>query len=232
MKKRIQIALTALALVGAAVAQEAKVYGEGQAWVKETTGSLPAQRNLKPITTLGSVHIQGGTATNISYTVKKGVYSASKEEAQRVFDLIRVTARTQGDTGTLYGQGPRNCGRGRSYSADFDIRTPRALDLVNAHTGGGSLTVNSINGQVDADTGGGNVSLDNIGGAIDASSGGGSVDVGTAGSEVKLETGGGKIRQLFPKRGADCPNWGGSLPGGLAQPNHYPNTEGGVHVGS
>src|SRR5260370_18813592 len=166
MKKRIQIALTALALVGAAVAQEAKVYREGEAWVEETTGSLPAQRNLKLITNLGSVHIQGGTANNISYTVKKRVYSASKQEAQRVFDLIRVTASTQGDTVTLYGQGPRNYGRGRSYSADFAIRTPRHLDLWTGHTGAAGLTVNSYNGQVDADTGGGNVSLCNNGGGF------------------------------------------------------------------
>ncbi len=230
MKKRIQIALTALALVGAAVAQEAKVYREGEAWVEETTGSLPAQRNLKLITNLGSVHIQGGTANNISYTVKKRVYSASKQEAQRVFDLIRVTASTQGDTVTLYGQGPRNYGRGRSYSADFDIRTPRALDLVNAHTGGGSLTVNSINGQVDADTGGGNVSLDNIGGAIDASSGGGSVDVGTAGSEVKLETGGGKISLHSAKGAVHAHSGGGAIHVDSGSQSIYLNTGGGPIV--
>src|SRR5260370_7643602 len=131
MKKRIQIALTALALVGAAVAQEAKVYREGEAWVEETTGSLPAQRNLKLITNLGSVHIQGGTANNISYTVKKRGYSASKQEAQRVFDLIRVTASTQGDTVTLYGQGPRNYGRGPSYSPAFDIPPPPSPHLIH-----------------------------------------------------------------------------------------------------
>ncbi|HZR27867.1 MAG TPA: DUF4097 family beta strand repeat-containing protein [Terriglobales bacterium] len=192
-KKRIQIVLVAaLAMAGMARAQEAKVYRDGEAWVEETTGSLPAQRNLRLTTNFGSVHIQGGTANNVTYTVKKRVYTSSEQEARRAFELIHISASTQGDTVNLRGQGPSNYGRGRSYSADFDIHTPKELD-VYARTGGGNLAVNAISGAVQAETGGGNVSLDDVGGAIDASSGGGSVDVGTAGAEVKLETGGGNI---------------------------------------
>ena len=192
MKSKIQIAVVALALAGIAVAQETKVYREDGAWVEEISGSLPAQRNLKLVTNLGSVHIQGGAGTDISYVIKKRVRTSSEQEARRQFEFLRVSASTQGDTVVLYGQG-RGYGRGRSYSADFDIQAPRALELVNAHTGGGALAVNSINGRVEAETGGGNVSLDGIGGAITASSGGGSVAVGTAGSDVNVETGGGNI---------------------------------------
>jgi DUF4097 and DUF4098 domain-containing protein YvlB len=210
LKTRVQIALIALALAGVAMAQEAKVYRDGEAWVEETTGSLPAQHNLKLITNLGSVHIQGGAAENITYVVKKRVYNSSEQEARRVFDLIRITAGTQGDTVTIDGQGPKNYGRGRSYSADFDIRTPRELE-VNARTGGGNLGVSSINGPVEAETGGGNVSLDDIGGAIRASSGGGSVDVGTAGADVKVETGGGNINLRSANGSVYARSGGGSI---------------------
>jgi len=192
VKTQVKIVLLTLALAAIAMAQETKVYREGDAWIEETTGALPAQHNLKLITNLGSVHIQGGAANNISYVIKKRVHSSSEQEARRAFELIHVSANTEGDTVVLYGQGPKSY-RGRSYSADFDIRTPRELELVNAHTGGGNLSVNSINGRVEAQTGGGKVTLDDIGGVIGASSGGGGVDVGTAGSDVNVETGGGNI---------------------------------------
>src|SRR5579859_7909556 len=211
LKKRVQIVvIAALALAGMAVAQEAKVYRDGEAWVEETTGSLAAQRNLRLVTNLGSVHIQGGAAENIAYVVKKRVYSSSEQEARRVFDLIHISASTQGDTVTLRGQGPSNYGRGRSYSADFDIRTPKELD-VYARTGGGNLGVNAINGEVQAETGGGNVSLDDVGGAIDASSGGGSVDVGTAGSTGKVETGGGNINLRSANGIVNAQSGGGAI---------------------
>jgi DUF4097 and DUF4098 domain-containing protein YvlB len=193
LKSKIQIAVVALALAGIAMAQETKVYREGDAWVEEISGSLPAQRNLKLVTNLGSVHIEGGPSKNISYIIKKRVRTSNEQEARRQFEFLRVSATTQGDTVVLYGQGPRSWGRGRSYSADFEIQTPQNLELVNAHTGGGALEVNSINGRVEAETGGGNVSLEGIGGAITASSGGGAVEVGTAGSDVNIETGGGNI---------------------------------------
>src|SRR5581483_10414040 len=101
-KKRIQIVLVAaLAMAGMARAQEAKVYRDGEAWVEETTGSLPAQRNLRLTTNFGSVHIQGGTANNVTYTVKKRVYTSSEQEARRAFELIHISASTQGDTVNL-----------------------------------------------------------------------------------------------------------------------------------
>jgi hypothetical protein len=193
LKSTIQIAVVALALAGIAMAQETKVYREDNAWVEEVSGSLPAQRNLKLVTNLGSVHIEGGSGKSISYIIKKRVSSSSEREARRQFELLHVSASTQGDTVVLYGQGPKSYGRRQSCSADFEIQAPQSLELVNAHTGGGALSVHSINGRVEADTGGGNIALDGIGGAITASSGGGGVDVGAAGADVNIETGGGNI---------------------------------------
>ena len=193
MTKKAQIVLAAtLLLAGMAIAQEGRIYREGDTWVEETTGSLTAQRNLKLITNLGSVRIQGGTGNTITYVVKKRVHSSSEQEARRAFEQIHIGAGMQGDTAWLKGQGPSNYSRGRSFSADFEIHTPREISVV-AHTGGGNLGVSAINGQVEANTGGGNVWLDDIGGAVVASSGGGNVDVGAVRSDVKVETGGGNI---------------------------------------
>lgn len=231
MKKRTQIALVAVALAVAAAAQEVKVYREGDVWVEETAGTLPAQRSLKLITNLGSVRILGGTSPNsISYTVKKRINGTSEQEARRSFELIRVTATTDGDTVVLRGQGPNNNGRGRSYSADFEIHTPRELEVVNARTGGGNLTVNSINGRVEGETGGGNVSLVEIGGAINASSGGGSVDVTTAGSEVKIVTGGGNINLHSANGTVYARSGGGNINIGSGKQNVTLETGGGSIV--
>lgn len=193
MKKAAQITLAiTFVLAAIAAAQESKIYREGDAWVEETRGTLTGQRNLKLITNLGSVHVQGVTGNTITYVVKKRVHGSSEQEARRAFEQLHIAAGNQGDTAWLKGQGTGNYSRGRSYSADFDVQAPRGIS-VSARTGGGNLAVNDIDGQVEANTGGGNVSLDDIGGAIIASSGGGTVDVGSARSDVKVETGGGNI---------------------------------------
>src|SRR5262250_3502464 len=95
LKSKIQVAVIALALAGIAMAQETRVYREGDAWVEEISGSLPAQRNLKLVTNLGSVHIEGASGKNISYVIKKRVRNSSEQEARRQFELLRVSASTQ-----------------------------------------------------------------------------------------------------------------------------------------
>jgi DUF4097 and DUF4098 domain-containing protein YvlB len=192
-------------------AGQSKVYGAGNSWVEETSGSLPAARNLKVSTEAGAVRVEGGSQSGITYVIKKHAYASSEEEARRQFERLRISASSQGDTAIIRGLSPGSPGRGRSVSVDFEVNCPRNIELVSARTGGGGLNVSAIAGRMEGETGGGNIRLNDIAGAISASSGGGSVDVDAAGAKVKVETGGGNIQIHSANGPVEATSGGGSI---------------------
>ena len=161
------------------------VYREGNAWVQQTTGELPAAKVIKVSTDSGSVRVTGADRGNITYTLRKKVYGGSEEAAKRRFEQFKIAAWTTGDVAAFRGQCEARHGR---TSVDFDIQVPRNVTLVFVRTEGGSVGTSNIWGRVDLETMGGSINLDQIGGSILASTSGGSIDVGAAGADVKVET--------------------------------------------
>jgi hypothetical protein len=106
-----------------ALAQNSRVYREGNAWVEEITGSLPQARNLKVTTDLGSVQVQGGTGSNIGYTIRKHSYTSSEDAARRSFQEFGVTAVKRGDFALF--EGSWEGGHNRKFNAEFVITVPR-----------------------------------------------------------------------------------------------------------
>ena len=192
-------------------AQQSKVYQQGDSWIEEVSGTLaqPAH-NLKLITDMGSVHVEGGNQGNVSYTVRKRVRAGSEQEARRAFEMIRVSAGSQGDWAWIRGQASERQ-KTRSFSAEFSVQVPRGLELVKAETGGGSLEVKAISGRVEAETGGGSMHLDDIGGGIEARSGGGNVEVGYVAQDARLETGGGSIHIRAVDGNLEAQSGGGNI---------------------
>ncbi|PYX82415.1 MAG: hypothetical protein DMG66_00795 [Acidobacteria bacterium] len=93
MKKIFQYGVLLALAALSCVAQQSKVYQQGDSWIEEVSGTLaqPAH-NLKLITDMGSVHVEGGNQGNVSYTVRKRVRAGSEQEARRAFETIRVSA--------------------------------------------------------------------------------------------------------------------------------------------
>jgi len=192
---RNHFALPALLLVLAAgcVAQTegaTKVYRDGSCWVQETTGTLPASRYIKIHTNAGGVSVTGAQQSNITYTIRKRVSASSEDNARRMFENLRVIANRQGDAAYFGGEGGDNWHRG---SVEFNISTPRNVDVIKAKTDGGSLRFTHLNGRVDAESGGGNVDLDDINGSVTASTGGGAINVGAVNADLGIRTGGGRV---------------------------------------
>jgi hypothetical protein len=173
-----------------AIAQESRVYRDGNAWAEEVTGTLPGSSSLKVVTAMGNVTIQGGSGQDITYRVKKRVYTGSEDSARQQLGELRIVARG-GNPAVIQGMGGTHFHR---MSAEFFIQVPRNLESANANTQGGNISVSGINGQVSMSSGGGNLHVDDVGGAVKASSGGGNVDVGNVRSDVKASTGGGNIQ--------------------------------------
>jgi len=142
--------------------------------------------------------------------VRKRVRAGSEQEARRAFEMIRVSAGSQGDWAWIRGQASERQ-KTRSFSAEFSVQVPRGLELVKAETGGGSLEVKAISGRVEAETGGGSMHLDDIGGGIEARSGGGNVEVGYVAQDARLETGGGSIHIRAVDGNLEAQSGGGNI---------------------
>lgn len=203
--KVVAVLLLALPLA----AQQGRVYGEGNNWTQELTGSLNGARNLRVKVDMGAVKVEGSSQQGISYVIRNHSYSSSEAKARHEFDSYKISAYVRGDTAWIVGDWEG--GRPRRFSGDFVINVPREMDEVKIETDGGNVSATSLSGRVDGQSGGGNIRLDDIGGNINAETGGGNIDVGTVASEVSLHTGGGSIRVDTAKGRLTAESGGGSV---------------------
>jgi hypothetical protein len=206
----VMVAITTLPVL----AQNSRIYREGNAWVEEITGSLPQSRNLKVSTDVGSIVVNGGSDNDVRYTIRKRSYNSNEDSARRNFQQFGVTAVKRGDFAIF--EGSWDGGRGRKFNAEFVLTVPRDMALVKLNSDGGSINVRTINGRLEAETGGGSVHLDDLGGTTMAETGGGSIEVGSSNGELKLTTGGGSIRVVSAKGNVIASSGGGSVSVGHA----------------
>lgn len=201
------LALAAIAVLPA-LAQSSRIYRDGNGWVEEITGSLPATRSLKVNTDIGSIQVNGGSDAEIRYTIKKHSYTSSEDSARQAFQQFGVTARRRADEAEI--EGSWEGGRGRKFNAEFILTVPRGLQLVKLDSDGGAIKVAGLSGRLEAETGGGEVHLDDVAAAM-AETGGGAINVGNASGELKLTTGGGNINVSSAGAGVTLESGGGAV---------------------
>ncbi|HUB03093.1 MAG TPA: hypothetical protein VL983_10420 [Terriglobales bacterium] len=202
-------ATVAIALASVAPAQEGRIYREGSAWVQEVTGQLNGAKNMRVRLDMGSVKIEGGSQSGITYVIHRRAYTGSEERARREFQSNRISASVKGDTASIMAEG--GGGRDRKCSDDLTINVPRSMDLAKIETGGGNVTATAINGRVELSSGGGIIRVDDIGNGVRAETGGGSIEIGSVGGDANLETGGGNIKINSVKGEIKASTGGGSL---------------------
>ena len=184
------------------------MYREGSNWVQEMTGDMGSAKNLRVKLAAGSVRVQGGSQTGITYVIHRRAYTSSEQQARREFESYRISSSVKGDTAWLVAEsGPRD----RKCSDDFIVNVPRNLDSAKIETGGGSVNATGIAGRVEIGSGGGNLHLDDIGGGLTAETGGGTIEVGNVGGAVNVQTGGGSIKIASAKGEIRAQSGGGSL---------------------
>jgi hypothetical protein len=211
LKRHQQFATVLVVAVMAAIpalAQNSRIYRDGNGWVEEITGSLPQTRTLKVSTDIGSIQVNGSNDSEIKYTIRKHSYSSSEESARRAFQQFGITASRRGDMALI--EGSWDGGHGRRFNAEFNLNVPRGVQLVKLNSDGGSINVASIAGKLEAETGGGEVHLDDINDAM-AETGGGSINVGKASGVLKLVTGGGSIHVVSATAVVNAESGGGSV---------------------
>jgi DUF4097 and DUF4098 domain-containing protein YvlB len=198
-----------LVLLPLALAQQSRIFREGDSWAQEIAGNLSGAKNLRVKVDMGSVRVQGGSQGGISYVIRNRSYSSSEEKARREFDAYKISAYLRGDTAWIVGdwQG----GRPHKFSGDFTINVPHEMELVKIETEGGNVTTTGVGGRVETQTGGGTIRLDEIGGAVSAETGGGSIDADAIGGDLNLHTGGGSIKISSAKGKINAETGGGSV---------------------
>ena len=206
--KLASIAVVMTTLASLALCQETRVYREGSNWVQEMTGDLGAAKNLRVKLAAGSVRVQGGAQTGITYVIHRKAYTSSEERARHEFESYRISTSVKGDTAWVVAESSR---RDSKCSDDFVINVPRNLDSVKIETGGGNVGATSIAGHVGLESGGGNIHLDDIGGEVTAATGGGTIEVGSVQGNISLQTGGGNIKIASAKGQIKAESGGGSV---------------------
>ena len=202
--------MAALPVFAQNTAVNSRIFRDGNAWVEEITGAATSPGTLRVNTELGSIHVQGGPGgaqKQITYTVRKRVYSGSEEAARRELASFRVTSARRNDAMVLEGHSE---GHSRRMSVEYHVQVPREIQLKTS-TDGGSITIRNIAGPVDAESGGGSISLGEIAGPISAETGGGSIEVANSSNLLNLSTGGGSIRITASKGKVNASTGGGSI---------------------
>jgi hypothetical protein len=179
------IALLTLAAVPLC-AQQPRIYHEGSTWVEETTGTMPAGREFRVVTDMGSVQVQGNSPT-VSYVIRKRCFVPTEEAARRQFEQLRISVARSSIEGRLLGKNPDR------FNAEFVVQVPRDLEVVRVETRSGALNLNSMTATILATTGGGSIKLDDLAGPVKISSGGGVVEGGNLGADFTLTSGGGDV---------------------------------------
>ena len=225
---QVVVAVVLAMLAAPLWAQSSRVFREGNTWVEETTGTLPAGHEFRALTDLGSLQVQG-TATQVTYSVRKRSTADSEQAARKQFEQLHVTASKVGDAVVLEGRVVgSNINR---MAAEFVVQIPRLTQLVKAETHGGALALTSIQGKVLGMTGGGNIKLDDLGGPAKVVSAGGNMEAGNVNADLFLQSGGGTVTvervsgQLTVKTG------GGKVKIGTAGPTTVETGAGNIEVG-
>jgi DUF4097 and DUF4098 domain-containing protein YvlB len=201
--------VTVAFLASIALAQQVRVYRDGDSWTEEMTGSMPGARDLRVRVDFGSVRIQGGSQQDITYVIRTRSYSSDEKTARREFENFKIAANGRGDVASI--EGNWQGGRHHLCSGEFVINVPRSVSLAKIETSGGGVTVNGIAGRVETESGGGKIHLDDIGGSVSAETGGDSIEIGTVNGDLRLETGGGKIYIADAKGRVEASTGGGNI---------------------
>jgi DUF4097 and DUF4098 domain-containing protein YvlB len=130
--------------------------------------------------------LEGGTANEITFTLKASVRARNEAEARRLLRTISVRAVNSGEWVVLRATG------GEEGSATLTIQAPR-LSAASISTAEGAVEANGIDGPLTADSEAGELKCDRIRGDCILTTGGGGIQVGEVEGGLRATTGGGPI---------------------------------------
>ncbi len=192
---------------------------DGTRWTQTITGSMTAAGRLR-IECQGPVHLEGGAASQISYTARLRVTARNEAEARRILARSVIRATNSGEWAVL------SAGGGR-VTVDLTVKAPR-LNAATISTAEGAVEATGIDGLLTVDSGAGEVKCDRIGGEARLTTGGGDIQVGEVAGALRGTTGGGRITVKNVQGDAVLETAGGDIEVGRAGGSVRADTAGGA----
>lgn len=160
--------------------------GDDDKLINEFSISTSSGMTLDLKSDAGSVKIKPGSGSQVTVKVygDDETYKIVDDKAEKTSEGVEVTAKIKDEY--------KNNKEGWSLKLRFEIEVPSSYN-VKVKTGGGSVSVESINGFVNINTGGGGISISNTTGSIDINTGGGSVKISDNSGNISINTGGGAV---------------------------------------
>ncbi|MDE3159924.1 MAG: hypothetical protein KGM92_14245 [Acidobacteriota bacterium] len=191
---------------------------EGDQWVETLTGTAPAAARLR-VNCHGPVHLEGGAASEIAYSVKLSVRARNEAAARRLLGRFGVRTMRSGDWSVVTTEGG-------PVTSILTLQAPR-LEAAVISTAEGGVEANGIDGALTADSGAGELKCDRVRGDCRLMTGGGDILVGEAGARLRAATGGGRIAVKSVRGEAALETAGGDIEVGDAGATVRADTAGG-----
>lgn len=175
---------------------------------RSSEGSARAASALHVKTEGGSIRLESYSGDRISYLIRS-IPAASDQAITSELPQYKVASYVRGATSWLVAT-PRTESRNRG-SIEFLVRVPMKVKSVALDTSGGDVTVHGVGGRVSIVSGGGSLYIDDVDGEVIGATGGQDIDIGTINSGARLRTGGGKITVRKVKGNLDAFTGGGPI---------------------
>jgi DUF4097 and DUF4098 domain-containing protein YvlB len=143
----------------------------------------------------GSVEVNSAGSDEVRIDVEREVRGASDAEAQQDLAQLRLDFRQEGRD--VYIEAKRDHSFGFNWGNRLRLRfaiTVPAKYSLDVKTGGGSITVRDLEGDVQARTSGGSLHFGQIRGSVSGHTSGGSITVEGGSGPMQVNTSGGSIR--------------------------------------
>ncbi len=162
----------------------------------------------------GSVLVETNANNKVSVRVTLKADTRDKDRAKEIFEDFDIDFDQDGDNITIeadYKRGSNFRGWNKNnIHVEFLISVPEKynLDIV---TGGGSITVDNLEGDIEASTSGGSLNFEQIKGSVHGRTSGGSINLKKCEGFADVKTSGGSINIGHVKGDVDARTSGGSI---------------------
>ena len=146
---------------------------------------------------LGAIEVVTADAPSIVVVVAYDGRDVSRRALDRFLEQFKVDFEQRGDSVTVTGRRPKGTGGLFTWHENphvtFRITLPKRAD-VDLATGGGSISVDGLDGKARVRTSGGSLSIGRVTGPVWGRTSGGSIALTASNGDADLETSGGGIR--------------------------------------
>jgi hypothetical protein len=161
----------------------------------------------------GSIEVSSGGMDQVRVDIEREIGAANTDEAKQVLNELNLNCRQEGNNVYIMARYPGNrfgIGWGNRLKLRFVILVPDKYSL-DMKTGGGSITVNDLQGTIQARTSGGSLNFGHINGSVNGRTSGGSIRLEGGSGPVDVETSGGSIRIGKAEGPVDARTSGGGI---------------------